>query len=72
MFNRVLNHLCINYFHKAVAYLFTKIDQNIPPYIKHYSIVDSQIHVTLSLAYLFLITKIIVVLPNHVFLNTMH
>ena len=46
-------HLCINYFHKAVAYLFTKIDQHIPPYIKQYSIVDGQIHVTLSSTYLF-------------------
>ena len=27
-------HLCTNYFRKAVAYLFTKIDEHIPPSTK--------------------------------------
>ena len=27
-------HLCTNYFRKADAFLFTKIDEHIPPYIK--------------------------------------
>ena len=27
-------HLCIDCFRKAVAYLFTKFDEHIPPYIK--------------------------------------
>ena len=46
-------HLCINYFHKSVSYLFTKFDKQFPPYIKQNSIVHGQIHVILVSAYLF-------------------
>ena len=44
--------LCINYFRKTIADLFTEFDEHIPPYIKQHSIVHGQIHVTLCLTYL--------------------
>ena len=62
-------HLCFNYFRKAVAYLFNKFDWHIPPYIKQFSTVHGQIQVTLISTYL--IMKIIIVFPNHLFLKNM-
>ena len=59
-------HLCINYFRKTIAYLFTKFDQHIPPYIKQYGIVHGQIHVTLCSKYL--LSNQNFMFPNHVFL----
>ena len=41
-------HLCINHFRKTVAYLFTKFDSHIPPYIKQYSVGHGQIHSTFA------------------------
>ena len=52
MFSRVLN-TPLYYFHKTFAYLFTKFDQHIPPYLKQDSIVHGQTHVTLISTYLF-------------------
>ena len=49
--------VAIDYFRKSVGYLFTKFDYYIPPYIKQYSIVQDQIHVTLCSTYLLLNNK---------------
>ena len=43
MFSRLLIHYCINYFRKTFAYVFTKSDKHIPPYIKQDSIVHAKI-----------------------------
>ena len=54
----------------AVAYLFTKFDWHIPPYIKQFSTVHGQIQVTLISTYLFN-NENYNIFPNHVFLKNM-
>ena len=60
---------CFNHFCKTMIYFFTKFDQHIPPYIKKYSIVHGQIHMTL-VQHICLMKKLIMVFPNHAFLLT--
>ena len=43
---------CISYFRKTFAYLFTKFDEHLPPYIKQDSSAHGQIYVTLISTYL--------------------
>ena len=44
--------VAINYFGKSVSFLFTKFDEHSTPYIKQYSILHGQIHMTLCSKYL--------------------
>ena len=48
MFGRVLNSPLYSHFRKTAAYLFTKFDSHIPPYIKQYSIGHGQIYSTFA------------------------